>query len=133
MEKDLIGRGWSFPVRIGADRHLPMEGGLEKIKQSIWLILSTAPGERQMMPEFGCGIHDLLFEPNTANNLRGQTARRVTEALARWESRIEVLDVQVETTPEQRNYLRIRIEFRVRSTNRSSNLVYPFYINEGVG
>jgi phage baseplate assembly protein W len=133
MDKDLIGRGWSFPIRVGIDHHLNTESGLEKIKQSIWLILSTAPGERQMLPEFGCGIHDLLFEPNTTSNLRGLTASRVRDALSRWEPRIDVMDVRVESSPEQRNYLRISIDFRIRSTNSVKNLVYPFFINEGEG
>lgn len=133
MDKDLIGRGWSFPVRAGADHRLNLEGGLKKIEQSIWLILSTAPGERQMLPAFGCGIHDLLFEPNTASNLRGQIASRVREALDRWEPRIDVMEVGVEFSPEQRNYLRISISFRIRSTNSVKNLVYPFFINEGEG
>ena len=128
----LIGRGWQFPVRPGFDGKLAFQGGPEKIRQSIWLILSTSPGERQMLPEFGCSIHDLVFQANTAS-LRSLVAVNVREALGRWEPRIDVFDVQVETQPERRNYLLIRIDYRIRTFNTFANLVFPFFINEGAG
>jgi phage baseplate assembly protein W len=100
------------------------------IRQSIWLILGTAPGERQMLYEFGCGIHELVFQPNTAT-LRSQLQERVRAALARWEPRVDVLDVRVDTPTDARNHLLIRIDYRVRANNAFYNLVYPFFINEG--
>jgi phage baseplate assembly protein W len=132
VKLDPIGVGWPFPIRPGTDNRLRFQGGEEKIRQSIWLILSTAPGERLMLPEFGCGIHDLVFEANTAS-LRAIVQTRVREALDRWEARIDVLDVQVQTPPEQRNYLLIRIDYRIRATNAFFNLVFPFFLTEGPG
>jgi uncharacterized protein len=132
MQDDLIGRGWNFPVKPDALGRLTFKGGEEKIRQSIWIILSTAPGERQMRPDFGCGIHDLVFQPNTAV-LRGLVQNKVRDSLTRYEPRIDVTDVRVETPPEQRNYLLIRIDYRVRSNNSFFNLVYPFFLNEGAG
>jgi uncharacterized protein len=88
MAGDFLGRGWSFPIVPGPDGRLALVGGDEKIRQSIWLILSTARGERQMRPEFGCGIHDLLFEANTAA-LHGVVQGHVRDALIRFEPRIE--------------------------------------------
>lgn len=130
MERDFLGRGWSFPVRPTERGRLALLGGEEKIRQSLWLILSTAPGERQMRPDFGCGIHDLVFEANTAA-LRGMVQDKVREALTRWEPRIDVVDVRVETPPEARNYLLIDIDYRVRANNSLFNLVYPFFLDEG--
>lgn len=127
---DIIGRGLDFPLRPLADGRMRFVGGDEKIRQSIWLILSTSPGEREMRPEFGCGIHDVLFDANTAR-LRGIVEEKVREALARWEPRIDVLEVRAETPPEGRNHLLIRIDYRVRATNALYNLVYPFFVNEG--
>jgi phage baseplate assembly protein W len=131
-DRTFFGRGWPFPVKPGPNGRMSLLGGEEKIRQSIWLILSTAPGERQMRPDFGCGIHDLVFQPNTAA-LRGVVRARVQDALVRWEPRIDVVDVRVETPPEAQNYLLIRIDYRVRINNAFYNLVYPFFINEGVG
>jgi uncharacterized protein len=132
MGPKFLGRGWPFPIRPGPARRLSYLSGEEKIRQSIWLILSTAPGERQMRPEFGCGIHDLVFQPNTAS-LRSVVASQVEEALMRWEPRIDVVAVRVEKAAEAGNYLLIRIDYRIRSNNAFYNLVYPFFINEGVG
>ena len=127
---DIIGRGVDFPLRPGAGGGLRLVGGDEKIRQSIWLILSSAPGEREMRPEFGCGINDVLFDANTAQ-LRGIVEEKVREALTRWEPRIDVVEVRAETPPESRNHLLIRIDYRVRANNSLYNLVYPFFINEG--
>lgn len=132
MQKDIIGQGWPFPITFGPHKRLRLVGGDEKIRQSIWLIISTAPGERQMLPEFGCGIHELVFEANTAA-LRGVIQGKVRDALARWEARIDVLDVRAETAQDARNYLLIRIDYRVRANNSIYNLVYPFFIDEGAG
>lgn len=126
---DFIGRGWPFPV-LPAEGRLGYLGGEEKIRQSIWILLSTAPGERVMRPDFGCGIHDLVFEANTAA-LRGLVQARVRDALVRFEPRIDVVDVRVETPPEARNYLLISVDYRLRSNNAFYNLVYPFFLNEG--
>jgi hypothetical protein len=128
----LIGAGWPFPLKPKTTGRLEWQGGEDKIRQSIWIILGTAPGERAMLPAFGCGIHELVFEANTAS-LRGLVQAQVREALVRWEPRIDVIDVRAETPPEGRNYLLIRIDYRLRSNNALYNLVYPFYINESAG
>jgi Bacteriophage baseplate protein W len=127
---DIIGRGVDFPMRPLVNGRMRLVGGDEKIRQSIWLILSTTPGEREMRAEFGCGINEILFDANTAR-LRGIVEEKVREALARWEPRIDVLEVRAETPPEGRNHLLIRIDYRVRANNALYNLVYPFFINEG--
>ena len=132
MERDFIGRGWPFPVRRQPGNGLKLTGGEEKIRQSIWIILGTASGERQMRPDFGCGVHDLVFQPNSAA-LRTLVTQRVRESLTRWEPRIDVVDVHAETAEEGRNQLLIRIDYRIRSNNAFHNMVYPFFLNEGTG
>ena len=130
MERDFLGRGWQFPIKPDLGGRFLFAGGEEKIRQSIWLILSTAPGERHMRPDFGCGIQDLVFEPNTAA-LRGRLQVHVRDALTRWEPRIDVVDVRVDTPPDERNFLLILVAYRIRLNNALYNLVYPFYLTEG--
>lgn len=84
-----------------------------------------------MRPDFGCGINDLVFDANSAR-LRGVVEAKVREALTRWEPRIDVIDVRTETPPQARNHLLIRIDYRVRANNAVHNLVYPFFVNEGL-
>lgn len=126
-----LGRGWRFPVGVGRDGRIPFVAGEDAIEEAIEIILGTSPGERVMRPEFGCGIWELVMEPNTAQ-LHGRVQARVREALIRWEPRIDVLDVRVESPPEQKNVLLVRLDYRVRSNNAFFNLVYPFFLQEGV-
>jgi phage baseplate assembly protein W len=130
MNQATFGQGWAFPIKPDRTGRLAWLTGEEKIRQSIWIVMSTAMGERQMRAGFGCGVHELTFQPNTAA-LWGVVRDRVQRALTRWEPRIDVLDVRVETPPEERNVLLIRVDYRVRVNNAFFNLVYPFFINEG--
>jgi phage baseplate assembly protein W len=128
---DFLGQGWGYPLG-GSAKGPQWAAGPDKIRQSIWLILSTAKGERPMLPDFGCGIHDLVFAANTAG-LRGLVGAEVRDAIGRWEPRVDVLDVQVEAPDDARNRIIISIAGRIRENNAALNLVYPFFLNEGVG
>lgn len=132
VRADFIGQGWRFPVKPDSQGNLNWVAGAEAVRQSIWLILTTAPGERQMRPEFGCGIHDLVFEANTAA-LHGLVQSHVRDALVRWEPRIDVLGVRVEAPPEQPTLLLIHVDYRLRANNSFFNLVHPFFLLEGAG
>ena len=126
---DFLGLGWNFPVTTDARGQIaPAPSAEEGIRQSIWLILSTAPGERMMRPDFGCGISDLVFGVNNAGTANAVTGA-VREALSRWEPRIDVLDVYAAPDPARPNVLLIEIDYQVRSTNSRFNLVYPFYLD----
>jgi hypothetical protein len=131
ISASFIGRGWRFPVKPDAQGRLNFVGGDEEIRQSIWIILTTAPGERQMREGFGCGVHDLVFDANTAA-LQGLVQENVRAALTRWEPRVDVLAVRAESPPDQRNILMIHIDYRIRANNAIFNLVYPFFLFEGV-
>ncbi|MFY1671339.1 GPW/gp25 family protein [Plantactinospora sp. WMMB334] len=123
-----LGTGWAFPIGGDPERGIRLtDDGVATIRQSIGLILGTAPGERVMLPDFGCGIHDVVFDVNDVS-AAGRISRAVREALARWEPRIDVLDVYPTPDPADRRRLLIEINYEVRSTNSRFNLVYPFYI-----
>jgi uncharacterized protein len=126
-DSDLLGRGWNFPIGLDDDQIQLTPDGEEGIRQSIWMILGTSPGERLMRPDFGCGIHDMVFGVNNAATANA-VAGAVREALAVWEPRIDVLDVYAAADPSRPNLLVIEVNYRVRSTNSRFNLVYPFYL-----
>ncbi len=126
MSTSFLGAGWQFPVSLD-DGEIALSVEEESIRQAIWIILATARGERQMQPDFGCGIHDLVFAVNSAETA-GRVASEVREALILWEPRIDLDDVDVTNDPEQPSRLLIQIEYSVRSTNSRFNLVYPFYL-----
>ncbi|MGF1580046.1 MAG: GPW/gp25 family protein [Gemmataceae bacterium] len=127
---EFLGKGWAFPIYLGRKGGFELVSDETVIRNSLFLILSTAPGERLMRPTFGCGIHDLVFQPNTPS-LRGEIEVLVREALIEWEPRIDVLKVHTDTSLAEPTQLLIRIDYRVRSNNSLYNLVYPFYLLEG--
>ena len=102
----------------------------QDIKESLWIILSTSKGERVMRPDFGCGIHDLVFASLSLSTL-GLVESSVREALARWEPRIDLLEVKASPEEAEAGKLLVHIRYRVRTTNNQFNLVYPFYLQEG--
>lgn len=128
---EFLGVGWGFPVQWDESKErFAIAEYEESIRQSIRIILSTAQGERVMRPDFGCGIHELVFAPNSAAT-RGLAEYHVREALIRWEPRIEVLSVRAVASGEQDEELLISINYRVQVTDSRFNLVYPFYLNRG--
>lgn len=129
--KDFLGRGWSMPVSLDPRTGLVASVAYEEdIRQSILIILETAPGERVMRPNFGCGIHELVFtalDSTTIQRIRSV----VDEALRRCEARIEVLSIKVDEDATTDGQLLVEIDYRVRKTNQLGNLVFPFYFREG--
>jgi phage baseplate assembly protein W len=125
---DFLGTGWASPVRIGAGG-IEKVGGDEDVRQSIHLILATAKGERVMRPDFGCGIHDLVFAA-VSTQLIARLRREVEDALRTYEARIEVLRVVAGTSGLAAGRLDVEIGYRVRATNQTGNYVYPFYFRE---
>jgi phage baseplate assembly protein W len=130
MAKEFLGVGWKFPVQVTPAGRIALSQYEEDIKEAIWIILSTARGERVMRPDFGCGIHDLVFAPiNTATITLVENS--VREALTVYEPRIELIQVKASDEQAAEGKLLVSIDYRVRSTNNRFNLVYPFYLKEG--
>jgi phage baseplate assembly protein W len=127
MASEFLGVGWQFPIDAQTGE-IDLARYEASIHQAIWLILSTAPGERVMRPDFGCGLHNLVFAVNSAGTA-AQVASEVRQALLRWEPRIEALEVMVTTDASEPTRLLIDIGYRVRATNNRFNLVYPFYLD----
>ena len=128
----LLGSGIAFPLRVDARGGLALAHEDDDVREAISVILGTAPGERPMRPEFGCGIHDYVFESVDAY-LVGRLEQEVRIALDRWEPRIEVMTVElsVERTSNGgllNDLVVIDIGYRLRATSDSRNLVYPFYV-----
>ena len=94
---DLYGRSLAFPPQIGANGQMQWSEGEDNVRQSIAVILRTRPGERLLMPEFGCNLEHYLFEPNTLATLR-LIQEEVKRTLMRWEPRIRLDDVRVDST-----------------------------------
>jgi phage baseplate assembly protein W len=126
VQQEIIGAGWSFPLRIDVAGGVVLSDGERKLEESIRLILSTAIGERPMRPEFGCAIHDFVFATSEDATM-AEIAMAVREALARWEPRIQVIDVEVAPDGDEPELLWIDVRYAPCDTNNPRNLVVPFY------
>jgi uncharacterized protein len=126
MSASFLGIGWKFPVSLENGR-IDMAVYEESIREAIWIVLATARGERKMRPDFGCGIHELVFAVNSGET-SGRVASEVRQSLTLWEPRIDLLNVAVRSDESEPTRLLIQIEYRVRATNNRFNLVYPFYL-----
>jgi len=122
-----LGSGLRFPFTPpetgGA---LPSIDGMDRIRQSIEIVLATEPGERVMMPEFGCGLRRFLMSPNAVAT-RTAIQDEVTEALTLWEPRIRLTRVTVEPG-EEPTLLWIDVAYVRLIDLAPGNLVYPFYL-----
>jgi Bacteriophage baseplate protein W len=124
---ELLGTGLSFPLAVDRRGGIALATGETDVDQAIEIILSTAPGERPMRPEFGCGVHDFVFDTIDASTV-GRLETEIRRALDRWEPRIVIEEVEFDLSEMGDGRLLINIGYRLRATNHKRNLVYPFYV-----
>jgi phage baseplate assembly protein W len=122
---DRLGQGWGQPIAPDdASGRLPVVAGPEKVRQAIFTLLDTEPGERVMRPDFGCGLRRYLMAPNTPGTRAG-IEQEITQTLGRWEPRIKVVAIAV-TPAEDRATVVIEIHYAHVLDGRQDVLVYPF-------
>jgi uncharacterized protein len=92
-------RDYAYPLRIdGGSQQAAQAPYAAHVEQMIEQILLTAPGERVDLPQFGCGLRQLVFAPLTSS-LRASLQIQVTQALGRWLAGIiQVSSIDVETS-----------------------------------
>ena len=121
-ERDFLGRGLRFPVSVNLNGGVSSSALEENVRQAIFIILGTAPGERIKRPEFGC-----MFAPN--NDMTAALAEvYCKDAIYKFEPRIDHVSVRAGSNPDQPNRLDVRIEYIIAGKNDKRNLVFPFYL-----
>lgn len=119
------GRGFAYPMGITPQGGLQMVTGTDNVERSMRLILGTAYGERPMRPEFGCAIHDMVFEPSTID-LITRIQLEVENSLNRWEPRIDLLAVNVAYAQDP-SIILIDVRYQLKGSYDPRNLLVPFY------
>ena len=100
------------------------------ILESLRILFMTRKGERVMHPNYGCNLHDLVFEPMDPRT-ESAIEQTIRQAILFYEPRIDVVKISVETQDWLEGELAIQLEYRIRETNTRQNIVFPFYIREG--
>ncbi|MGE0867683.1 MAG: GPW/gp25 family protein [Kofleriaceae bacterium] len=127
MANEFLGKGLRFPVSLNLNGGVSTSALEENVRQSIFIILGTAPGERLHRPDFGCQIHDLMFAPN--NDITAARAEVFCEeAIYKFEPRIEKVSCRAVASAEEPNRLDVRIEYVISGKHDKRNLVFPFYL-----
>jgi len=116
---------YAFPFRIDpASGQAAQSNYADHVDQLIRQILLTAPGERADLPEFGCGLKQLIFAPNSQAQ-DATTQILVQKALNRWLSdQIVVQKVQVATPAAgQEEQLQLEIDYTLVETQTNQQIV----------
>jgi phage baseplate assembly protein W len=120
-KQNIFGQGLGFPPRVGADGRLVWSEGENNVREAIRIMLMTEPGERLMREEFGGGLRQFLFEPNTVTT-RQLIAERITQAIDRWEPRVSIEETRVEPDAQDSRRVSVTIMFRLVATQALGRL-----------
>ncbi len=125
-----LGKGWAFPPAFDLqEQTVAMVTAEDDIRESLYILLSTIPGERVMLPEYGCLLHEHVFDlmgETLFTHLKGL----IEHAILYFEPRITIENITI-TSDEGEGRLAILLEYQIIQTNARNNMVIPFYLKEG--
>ena len=133
IDNAFLGIGWTFPPTFHKRTNelaAKMVSEEQDIYESLYILLSTKPGERVMQPSYGCGLHAMVHE-----TINDSTITAITDVIERavlfFEPRVTLNDIDVNIDEAYEGKLKITLNYTIRKTNTRSNIVYPFYYLEG--
>lgn len=131
LEKSFLGRGWSFPPTFDKKRgDIKMVTMEEDIRQSLEIYFSTKLGERIMRNNYGCFLHSQVFELANESLIQG-LSKELERSINEFEPRILIIEISASKAPSTEGLIEINVAYEIRATNNRSNIVFPFYLNEG--
>jgi phage baseplate assembly protein W len=122
-----LGSGLAFPLGVDQRGAIALATGETDIEQAIAIILSTSPGERPMRPEFGCAVHEHVFDVLDPEAF-GAIESAVRSAIERWEPRASVQAIDFDLDQRSEGCLNIVLTYEIPDVPGVRNLVHPFYI-----
>jgi uncharacterized protein len=125
-----LGRGWSFPPRFdGKLGQLEMVEMDEDVRESLFVLFSTRPGERPTNPDFGCKVHEIIWRPLNESTIF-LIKEAIEAAVIKYEPRIKIEEIHVDTD-EIEGTIFVHLDYTVTKVNVRTNIVYPYYKIEG--
>ena len=114
-------RDYAFPFRIDdGSRQAAVAAYPAHVAQMVRQLLLTSPGERADLPEFGCGLRQLIFAPHS-DSLDSATQMLVQQSLDRWlAGQVQVQKVHVATPAEEpdRSQIIVTVEYVLVETRK---------------
>ena len=119
-------------LTVDARGRLGMVQESQALRQSLLLLLSTMPGERLRRPDYGCDLYRLLFSPNDETT-HGLAMHYVTQAVNRFEPRVEVIEVDASHDPLQGQFMRLLLRYRILRTREEDQLEFSIDLHSANG
>lgn len=113
--------GWPLLPQPDAHGVLSFSSLADSVRDALRVLLCTRPGEQLMHPEFGAGLSEFLGQPDTITTRR-RIHDRVTESIARWEPRVLLDRIDLESEPGHAGRLHLTIAYRLRRTGEAATL-----------
>ncbi len=130
-DRNFIGRGWSFPPYFDrVNKSVMMTEDAEDINNSLYILLSTIVGERNMNMSYGCNLDDMVFEVLDTSTITF-IKNKIEKAILFYEARIELQNINIDTTDILSGLILVEIEYIISATNSRYNYVFPFWREEG--
>jgi phage baseplate assembly protein W len=126
----ILGRGWSFPPRFNPlTKQVEMVSEIEDIEESLRILFTTDPGERVMLPAYGCALRRLVFD-NFSEHALTSLKDMIRKSILFFEPRILLHRVAATMADPLEGVLQIQIDYSIRTTNTRHNLVFPMYLHQ---
>lgn len=124
--RDILGSGLDFPVAFKQGK-LTTAGGVESVYAALRMLFVTPTGTRFFLPEYGCDLHRLLFEP--LNETTAQLARVFAqEAVLTWIPRISRVHLEARINYEQGS-IELHVYFWLLNHPTEESFIWPFYLD----
>lgn len=125
MEDDIL-VGWKFPPSFNLfGGNVDVVKGAPSIQESLFTLLTTVPGERNMELEYGCDINSLAFGVLDQNTKTFMT-NNIKDAIAKWEKRINVDEVVLSQNNGEVGKIHIKISYTILDDNNKGEFVFDY-------
>ena len=125
MEDDVI-VGWKFPPSFNLfGGNVEVVSGNQSIQESLFTLLTTVPGERNMELEYGCDVNSLAFGVLDQNTKTFMT-NNIKDSITKWEKRIRVDKVELSQENGDIGKIDIKISYTVLQNDNKGEFVYNY-------
>lgn len=129
MNKDNLGIGWKFPVRVDSKTgKVLMSRNEEDVHEAIKIILGSTKGVRALNPGFGSDVHKFAFGLTDSATLT-LIKDCILEAIEEWEPRVGNVEVEAFCDKDVYNKVIITVSYEILQTSNTYSLTYPFYMD----
>lgn len=132
-QNSILGTGMKFPPCVDrATGRFAVSSDQENVRDSIYLLLMTARGERLTAPGFGSNLAAYAFQTVDLTTV-SMLERDIRRVLLDNEPRVADVAVEVQRSPNDFACLQVTIRYLLIDSQQPQNLVFPFYIADAGG